>query len=460
MFLAAVLAVGPVRITAQTPEPTLEAGIRLVQETEFEAAASTLGEVIRRLTGLPGREHELARAHLYASIAHLRLGSEEAARGHALDAWRVNPVLTVTEDEFPPRILEFFGRARADALAARPPTDTPAAAPSETEPDAPAPPRDPATPARRSSKGLLIGAGLVAVVGGGVAVAAGGGGSGTPVTPSTVTTTTLTSALPSPTPTPTATPTPEPDTTPTPGPAPTPRPTPTPTPNPTPDPTPVPTPTPAPTPTPRPVCPNPSAPDASGTVCGAIVVSCSVGTGPCGVPDEIGLRLQPGGVIGRTTGAASSAFGWNTATSPNGQYTLVCYAQFGGRETTSSRPVTISNPCGAVAADAPDVLTWRTELNVPAARAQVAVDGAPLGQFSTGTATGSVSRRHRAIRIEGVLLEAAGAGLWRFEFGGQAVMGRFRAMAGAVVAVTPTAITFKVRGLPSERVAFAYQLAE
>ena len=134
----------------------------------------TLDGVVRRLTGQPARAKELARAYTYLSIAYLGLSQEQTAKAKFLEAWKADRDMSLSPREFPPRILEFFERARQEANLNAPST---AASPR------PAVATRPAEPKKKGSKTvpILIGA---AVLGGvGVAVAAGGGGGGDGPTP-------------------------------------------------------------------------------------------------------------------------------------------------------------------------------------------------------------------------------------------------------------------------------------
>jgi hypothetical protein len=150
-------------------------GVRQAQEGDFETAVVTLDGVVRRLSGQPSRAKDLARAYTYLSIAYLGLSQEQTAKAKFLEAWKADRDMSLSPREFPPRILEFFEKAREEANL--PAASTPAPATTTAARGA--------EPKKKGSKTvpILIGA---AVLGGvGVAVAAGGGGGGGGGTPAT-----------------------------------------------------------------------------------------------------------------------------------------------------------------------------------------------------------------------------------------------------------------------------------
>jgi hypothetical protein len=165
---------------ADTVDTDLANGVRQAQEGDFENAVVTLDSVVRRLTGQPSRAKDLARAYTYLSIAYLGLSQEQTAKAKFLEAWKADRDMSLSPREFPPRVLEFFEKAREEANL-----DAPRASPSPAPAARPTPVRS-AEPKKKGSKTvpILIGA---AVLGGvGVAVAAGGGGSSPTTTPTTV----------------------------------------------------------------------------------------------------------------------------------------------------------------------------------------------------------------------------------------------------------------------------------
>ena len=173
LVLLLVVALGiPRGAMAADVDTDLASGIRQAQEGDFETAVTTLDSVVRRLTGQPTRAKDLARAYTYLSIAYLGLSQEQTAKAKFLEAWKADREMNLSPREFPPRILEFFDKAREEAGITPAPTPTPRATPVPSR----SAPSSSAEPKKGGSKTvpILIGA---AVLGGvGAAVALGGGG--------------------------------------------------------------------------------------------------------------------------------------------------------------------------------------------------------------------------------------------------------------------------------------------
>lgn len=167
-------------VQATAADPAVAEGVRLVETGEYDAAILTLDNAARRLAADPAQVRELSRAYLYLGIAYLGKGHEAAARAKFREAVANVHDLTLSPEEFPPKVIDLFEAARAEANAASPAAVPAAAAPAKK---------------KGGSKTLLI----VGGVGGAAAVAgialAGGGGSSSGTS------------------TPTATPTPAPTTT-------------------------------------------------------------------------------------------------------------------------------------------------------------------------------------------------------------------------------------------------------
>jgi hypothetical protein len=149
---------------AQTPTDFgLSEGMKQVDEGEFDNAIVTLDTAARRLAADPKRVRELSQAYLYLGIAYVGKGHEAAAKAKFREALAGMKDLSLSAERFPPKVVDLFEAARADARAE---------SPLPTSAAAPAPPAK-----KGGGKGLLVVGGL-AVVGGGVALAAGGGGGG------------------------------------------------------------------------------------------------------------------------------------------------------------------------------------------------------------------------------------------------------------------------------------------
>jgi hypothetical protein len=174
--VAVWLALGPGLVGAQSTEPDLAAGIRQVEDGDYSAAVITLDRAARALETRKDRAHELARAYLYLGIAYVGLGSETSARARFRDALAQSRDLRLDPEQFPPKVIELFERAREENRVPAPAVAAPApAAPAST----------PASGGKKKSKTPLILIGLGGAAAAGVAVAAGGGGGGTASTSAT-----------------------------------------------------------------------------------------------------------------------------------------------------------------------------------------------------------------------------------------------------------------------------------
>jgi hypothetical protein len=168
LTLAASL-IGTPLIHAQpaTADADLQRGIRQVEDGDYDPAIVTLDAAARRLVGDPARARDLSQAYLYLGIAYIGKGHEAAAKAKFREAVAQIKDLTLSPDKFPPKVIDLFEAARAEARAENAPA--PGAAPTPA----------PAAAAKKGGGGktILIVGGLAAV-GGGVALAAGGGGGG------------------------------------------------------------------------------------------------------------------------------------------------------------------------------------------------------------------------------------------------------------------------------------------
>ena len=175
LVLLLVVALGsPQRgMGADTVDTELANGVRQAQEGDFENAVVTLDGVVRRLTGQTARAKDLARAYTYLSIAYLGLSQEQTAKAKFLEAWKTDRDMSLSPREFPPRILEFFQKAREEAGLPSPPPTRASPAPRPTAVVSP-------EPKKGGSKTVPIVIGAVVLAGVGVAVAAGGGGGNNP----------------------------------------------------------------------------------------------------------------------------------------------------------------------------------------------------------------------------------------------------------------------------------------
>jgi len=171
-LLAALLIAAPDRLPAQSAptDPDVVAGVRQVDDGDYDRAILTLDNAARRLSGDPSKVGDLSQAYLYLGIAYIGKGHEAAAKAKFREALNQIKDLTLSPERFPPKVIDAFEEAKQDAARE---------APARAE-------------KKGSKKGLVIG-GIVAA-GAAVAVAAGaggGGGSGSGATPPTDTRQTL-----------------------------------------------------------------------------------------------------------------------------------------------------------------------------------------------------------------------------------------------------------------------------
>jgi hypothetical protein len=142
---------------ALAADEALAAGVRQVEEGDFEGAIVTLGPVVERLAPAGGRD--AAQACLYLGIAHLALDQVEPARARFREALGHDPSLRLGLDRFSPKVVGAFEEARREREAAE--RAAAAAAPGQS----PAP--------KKGGSGrtwLLAGAGVAAGVGAAVAL--------------------------------------------------------------------------------------------------------------------------------------------------------------------------------------------------------------------------------------------------------------------------------------------------
>jgi hypothetical protein len=168
LAVAGLLLGMPLSPAATAADPDLSEGVRQVETGDYDAAILTLDNAARRLAADPAQVKDLSRAYLYLGIAYLGKGHEAAARAKFREAVLKMKDLTLSPEDFPPKVIDLFEAARAEAMKAQVSPEASAVTPE------PAPPEE----TRRGSKKTLL---LVGGIGGaaalaGIAVAGGGGG--------------------------------------------------------------------------------------------------------------------------------------------------------------------------------------------------------------------------------------------------------------------------------------------
>lgn len=175
--LIASLSGAPAAFAQPAPaDHELLAGIRQVEDGDYDSGIVTLDAAAHRLAGDPARVRDLSQAYLYLGIAYIGKGHDAAAKAKFREAVAQMKDLALSPDKFPPKVIDLFEAARAEMRAevAAAPTPAPAAAPALAH----------AKKGGGGAKTFLIVGGLAAV-GGGVALAAGGGGGASGSTPTT-----------------------------------------------------------------------------------------------------------------------------------------------------------------------------------------------------------------------------------------------------------------------------------
>jgi hypothetical protein len=108
--------------------------------------------------------------------------------------------------------------------------------------------------------------------------------------------------------------------------------------------------------------------------------------------------------------------------------------------------------------DVRGALAWSSDLGVEGGRLQLIVNGSasyPDAGRGYGMAAFSDGQNH----VEATLVEGRGkAGLWRFDFMGSRAIapGSIRVLAGDVASVAASSVTFRLNGIPGERIAFTF----
>jgi hypothetical protein len=101
---------------------------------------------------------------------------------------------------------------------------------------------------------------------------------------------------------------------------------------------------------------------------------------------------------------------------------------------------------------------WSSQLDVAGASAQVVVNGRTAAFVGQGRSVGGADAARGVNRVEATLVRADGrAGTWRIELDSAVTPGSLRVLAGDVVTAGPTAVVFRMRGQPGERVVFAFR---
>jgi hypothetical protein len=109
----------PAGLLAQAPgaDPDLARGVTQVENGEYADALITLDAVAKRLElARVKNKSDIARANLYLGIAYIGLNQKEAAKKFQAALAQV-PDLTLSPDQYPPKVIEAFEAARHQGSA-------------------------------------------------------------------------------------------------------------------------------------------------------------------------------------------------------------------------------------------------------------------------------------------------------------------------------------------------------
>jgi hypothetical protein len=115
--LAVVLAAGWTALAlpgpaGAVPAADVAAGIRQVQEGDFEGAVATLDAAARDLSGRPERKADLVQAYVYLGVALVALEQPDRARRSFDQALVEDPKLRLSPQTFSPKVVAAFEEAR------------------------------------------------------------------------------------------------------------------------------------------------------------------------------------------------------------------------------------------------------------------------------------------------------------------------------------------------------------
>lgn len=164
-FALAVL-VWPAGLRGQSAlDPDVAKGMRQVDDGDYDAAIVSLDAAARRLSADPARAKDLSQAYLYLGIAYVGKGHEAAAKAKFREALAGIKDLTLSPDQFPPKVINLFEAAKEEASRS-------------------AVVSKPALEKKKGgSKGLVIGGVVAAGAAGAVLAASGGKSSGPAAAP-------------------------------------------------------------------------------------------------------------------------------------------------------------------------------------------------------------------------------------------------------------------------------------
>jgi hypothetical protein len=150
-------------IAQATTDTDVARGIRQIEDGDIDSGIVTLDIASRRLVGDPAKVRDLTQAYLYLGIGYIAKGQEDLAKARFRAAVAQSRDMTLSRDQYPPKVIELFEAAKREQLAA-PVASSPSPSPSAS------------APTQGRSKTPLILAGVAVAGGAGIVASRGGGG--------------------------------------------------------------------------------------------------------------------------------------------------------------------------------------------------------------------------------------------------------------------------------------------
>ena len=141
------------------------------------------------------------------------------------------------------------------------------------------------------------------------------------------------------------------------------------------------------------------------------------------------------------TAKATNGCGAST-TSTTGETFASCSSAFSGLRKSEGTP-----------------MVWASDLKLDGGRLQVVVNGSASSYPERGRSFGTTRIKDGDNRVEVMVVEAAGkAGLWTIDLSASAAVqaGSIRVMAGEIESIGAASVTFRLKGISGERVAFTF----
>jgi hypothetical protein len=119
MRATALLCLVLMAVSAPAQAADVAAGIKQVQDGDFEGAITTLEAAAGELQARPDRARDLVQAYVYLGVAHVALDQPEAARRAFGEAAARDPKLRLSPQSFSPKVIAAFEEARRAAAPPR-----------------------------------------------------------------------------------------------------------------------------------------------------------------------------------------------------------------------------------------------------------------------------------------------------------------------------------------------------